>query len=260
MALQLSASIPAFPSEDRRDAVKTTLRWTLSVGLALTSGLTGFGHTAVAAASETGPAITIHVRNYAGVEPKILTEAEEVATGIFRKAGLDTRWADTVLTAENDQANSADHPGFTLTDIQVSIFQHVMSDQSGLPNNVMGLAPGTGPDRGIVYVFGSNVEARFWMLVIAHCSGRMDRHVSMAQILGHAIAHEIGHLLLNQQVHSPRGIMRGEWGFADFRDMTCRMLLFTPQQAEFLRADVRRRNTQQETLKVAELESPAPAR
>jgi len=82
----------------------------------------------------------------------------------------------------------------------------------------------------------------------------------MPQILGHAIAHEVGHLLLNRQVHSPHGIMRGEWGFADFRDMTEGMFLFTPQQTEFLRADARRRNTQQETIKVAALESPALAR
>ena len=88
----------------------------------------------------------------------------------------------------------------------------------------------------------------------------MDRHVSMGQVLGFVIAHEVGHLLLNQQVHSPHGIMRGEWSFLDFRDMTCGMLLFTPQQAEFLRSDVRSRNTRQETFKVAGLESPGLAR
>ena len=76
----------------------------------------------------------------------------------------------------------------------------------------------------------------------------------------YAMAHEIGHLLLNQQVHSAHGIMRGEWGFADFRDMTEGMFLFTAEQTEFLRADVRRRNTQQETIKVAALESPTLAR
>ena len=54
--------------------------------------------------------------------------------------------------------------------------------------------------------------------------------------------------------------MRGEWSFLDFRDMTCGMLLFTPQQADFLRADVRSRNTWKETIKVAELESPTLAR
>jgi hypothetical protein len=238
--------------------MKTTLRWTLSMGLALASGLTGLGHVA-AASSETSPTITIHVHNYAGVDPKTLAEAEKVATGILRKAGVETRWADAALTAENRHVNSADHPAFTLADIQLSILPRAMSDQSGVPDNVMGFTPGTGPDRKIVYVFDGKVTTLFWTMLNAHGSGQTDRQISKAQILGHAIAHELGHLLLNQQVHSARGIMRGEWGFTDMRDAADGLLLFTPQQAEFLRADVQRRNTQQETFKVAGLESPALA-
>jgi len=230
--------------------MKTTLRWTLSVGLVLASGPTGLGHAAAAASSETSLAIAIHVRNYAGVAPETLTEAEEVATGIFRKAGVETQWTDTVLIAENHQVNTTDYTPYTLADIQLSIFPRVMSDHSGLPNGVMGLAPGAGPDRKIVYIFDNNVEARFWKLMSVYTSGSMVRQVSKAQILGHAIAHELGHLLLNQQVHSAHGIMRGEWGLADFLDMTRGTLLFTREQAESLQADVRRRSEQQETLKV----------
>jgi hypothetical protein len=234
--------------------MKTILRWILSAGLVLVSGLTGLDHSA--AAAETSPAITIRIRNYAGVAPNILTDAEEVATGIFRSAGIETRWAEVVLTAENSLENSAVRPARTPAEIQVSIFPRVMSDRLNIPDNVMGLAPGSGPDRTIVYIFDRNVEARFWRLMSARGSGRIDRQVSKARILGHAIAHEVGHLLLNQQVHSAYGIMRGAWSFADFREMTRGMLLFSREQAEFLRVDIRRRNTQRETLKVAEMESP----
>jgi len=221
--------------------MKTTQGWALSVALVLASGLTGSSYAAEDGFPETSPAITIHVYNYAGVPTKTMMEAEEVATGIFRKAGVQIQWADAALTAENDQSNSAAHSGFTLADLQLSIFSRVMSDRDGAPNDAMGLAPGSGPDRKIVYIFYNNVEARFWRLQGAQGSARLCRPVSMAKILGHAMAHEIGHLLLNNQVHSPHGIMRGEWGFADFRDMTEGMFLFTPQQTEFLRADVRRR-------------------
>jgi hypothetical protein len=225
--------------------MKTTLRWILSSGLVLISGLAGPDRSA-AAASETSPAITIRTRNYAGVAPNILTDAEEVATGIFRSAGIETRWADVVLTAEKSLEKSAVRPARTPVDFQVSIFPRVMSDRLNIPDNVMGLAPGSGPDRTIIYIFDRNVEARFWRLLSACGSGRIGRQVSKAQILGHAIAHEVGHLLLNQQGHSAYGIMRGVWSFADFLEMTRGMLLFTPQQRELLRADVRRRNAQQE--------------
>ena len=240
--------------------MKKALRWTLSAGLILASGLTGLSHAAAAASSEIRPAITIHVRNYAGVAPRTLTEAEKVATGIFRGAGVDTGWADIIVTAENGHVNSTDHQTFTLADIQLNIFPDVMSDRSGLSNNVMGLAPGTGHDRGIIYVLDSKVRTIFWSTLSAYSRGDMDRHISMGQVLGYVIAHEVGHLLLNQQVHSPHGIMRGDWSFLDFRDMASGMLLFTPQQAEFLRTDVRSRNGRQETINVGELAPPALAR
>ncbi len=183
-----------------------------------------------------------------------------MATEVYRKAGVETRWADIALTAENGQLNSAGNQAFTLADFQLSIFPDEMADRSGLPNNVMGLAPGAGPDRGIVYVFDSRVRTIFRGTLSAYTRGDADRRVSMGQILGHAIAHEVGHLLLNQQVHSPHGIMRGEWGLTDFRDINCGLLRFTPQQAEVLRTDVRRRNAERETFNVAELESPALTR
>jgi len=180
-----------------------------------------------------------------------LAEAEEVATGIFREAGLETRWADSVLTTENDRGNFAGHSTFNLADIQLSVLPREMSDRLGLPNNVMGVVPGA--DAQIAYVFDSTVEALFQTTLSAYRTGHIDRRVSESQILGIAIAHELGHLLLNLQGHSARGIMRGEWGLFDLRNAADGMLLFTPQQAEVLRANARSRNTQREILKVAEV-------
>ena len=238
--------------------MKTTLRWTLGMGLALASGLTGLGHAAPAASSETSPAITIHVHNYARVAPKTLAEAEEVATGIFREAGIDARWAETDVAAVNDQENFAGHVTYSLADIQLSILPRDMSDRFGLPKNVMGVVPRS--DAQIAYVFDSTVEALFQTTLSAYRTGHIDRRVSESQILGIAIAHELGHLLLELQGHSAEGIMRGDWGLRDLRNATFGTLLFTLEQAEVLRANARSRNTPREILKVAELESPAPAR
>jgi hypothetical protein len=238
--------------------MKTTLRRTMSMGLALASGLTGLGYAAPAASSETSPVITVHMHNYARVDPKTLAKAEEVTTGIFREAGVETRWASTVLNAENDQEKFAGHLIYSFADIQLSILPTEMSDRFGLPNNVMGMVPRT--DAQIAYVFDDKVEALFQAMLSAYRTGHIDRRVSESQILGIAIAHELGHLLLDLQGHSANGIMRGELGLRDLRNAAFQMLLFTPQQAEVLRANARSRNTQREILKVAELESPAPAR
>jgi len=225
------------------------------MGLQVTSGLTGFSPNAAAASSETSPAIAVHVVNYAGVAPKILAEAEEVTTGIFRNAGIETRWADIVLPAENSQVNSAEQPALTLADIELSIFPRAMSDRLGLPDNVVGLAPGSGLHRTMVYVFDSKVDILYWRILSAYRNGHLDRPVSKAQILGHVIAHEVGHLLLKLRAHSKQGIMSGDCGLIEMRDAAYEMLFFTSQQAEVLRADVRGRNARQESFRVAELES-----
>jgi hypothetical protein len=241
--------------------MRTTLRWTLSVGLVLASGLTGIGQTAAAAASETSPAVTIYVRNYAGVPSKTLTEAEEVATGIFRNAGIETRWVELAVTLENNQRNSTNHPAYLLSDIHLDILPCTMSDHLGLPKNVMGLAPGTGRDRDIVYVFDGNVEALFQdLLWRTRNDGSLDRNVLKAQILGHVFAHELGHVLLNLQVHTAHGIMQGQWSPKDLVDAVHGRILFSPQQSEILRAEVGRRNKPQETLRVSARESEAAAR
>jgi hypothetical protein len=240
------AAYRSFKRPCSMDAIKATLRWILNVGFVLLVGLTGLSHTAAAESSQRSIAVTIRVHNYAGVAPKTLTDAEEVATEIFREAGVETRWVDIISTTENNQISSPYYPALTSADIQLSILPSKMSGRLGLPDNVIGLGPGT--DTQVIYVFDSKVETIFWWLLREQCIGRLDRKVSMAQILGHVIAHELGHLLLNTTGHSAQGIMRGEWGFADFREMTCGMLLFSPQQAEVLRANVRRRNGQRETL------------
>jgi hypothetical protein len=228
------------------------------MGLALASGFIVLGHAAPAGASETSPVITIHMHNYARVGPKTLAEAEEVTTGIFRQAGVETRWGDSVLNAIDDPEAFASHLTYSFADIQLSILPPEMSDRFGLPNNVMGAVPGS--DAQIAYVFDSKVEDLFQTMLSAYRTGHIDRRVSESQILGIAIAHELGHLLLDLPGHSAEGIMRGEWGLRDLRNATFGMLLFTLQQAEVLRANARSRNTQQEILKVAKLESPAAAR
>ena len=153
--------------------MKTTLRRTLGIGLALASGLTGLGYAAPAAPSETTPTITIHMYNYARVDPKTLAEAEEVTAEIFREAGLETRWADSVLNAKDDPEPFAGHLTYSFSDIQLSILPPEMSDRFGLPNNVMGMVPRT--DAQIAYVFDSKVEALFQTMLSAYRTGHIDR-------------------------------------------------------------------------------------
>src|SRR5260370_16396869 len=75
--------------------------------------------------------------------------------------------------------------------------------------------------------------------------GIVEPGADIAQILGHVIAHELGRLL-GLDSHSPTGLMRADWNLTDLRNATHSYLLFTAQQAEGIRAEVRRRTTQQD--------------
>jgi hypothetical protein len=64
---------------------------------------------------------------------------------------------------------------------------------------------------------------------------------SHSQILGHAIAHEIGHFLLGPVPHARFGIMRSEWTAEDLRSITMGAFLFNPRQSALIRRAAMRR-------------------
>ena len=59
--------------------------------------------------------------------------------------------------------------------------------------------------------------------------------VSTGQILGHAMAHEIGHLVMGVNSHSTSGLMRAGWKANELRAMAERHLLFSKQEGERMR-------------------------
>jgi hypothetical protein len=187
--------------------------------------------------SDASLIITIHVRDYAEVDAKILAQAKQVAAEIFKKAGVETHWIDV---PEISQALSdlPDRDSPLSSDLHLHILSQRMSNRLALPDNVMGLAPGKGPDRRLVYVFYGYVTR------LALRQARQT-HATVGHILGEMIAHELGHILLNLPAHSEIGIMRGDWDLKDLCNVAYGLLFFTQQQAEVIRTEVVRRNSQQ---------------
>ncbi len=187
----------------------------------------GFILTGNASPADQLPVLTTHVWNLAEIDSTTLIRAEETATWIFRKSGIETRWI-----------GPTDERSFPLSHMQVNVLPSSSSLRSGLPDNfpskAMGLAPGVGPDRQSVYVFYDRVE----VFATKHIA---ETHADAAQILGHTIAHEIGHLLLNVQAHSASGIMRSDWNLLDLRDASYGYLVFTTRQARAIPEEARRR-------------------
>ena len=97
--------------------------------------------------------------------------------------------------------------------------------RAALKDSALGEALPCPPDEAVCFanVFYNRVEQRT----------EVER-ISLEQVLGHAMAHELGHLLLGSNSHSSTGIMSGKWRAEELKRAAKGDLLFTPQQARII--------------------------
>jgi len=65
--------------------------------------------------------------------------------------------------------------------------------------------------------------------------------VRVHKILGNALAHEIGHVLLRSEEHAESGIMKAVWSRVDYQRIAARFLEFRAAEAQLMRNEVLRR-------------------
>jgi len=162
------------------------------------------------AASDEMPAVLLYLANQAGVSSDIVGEARQEVIRTYAQIGVRVIWAEHVTGC----------PAAPLV-----IIVSPMAGQWVGPMS-LGLAMrGDNYSGRLAYVFYDRVQP----LAKKH-------QIKVASLLGVVIAHEIGHLLLPYGSHSPNGLMRGEWDDRQLLLAGARLLRFTPQQAELIRA------------------------
>lgn len=91
---------------------------------------------------------------------------------------------------------------------------------------------------GATYGGDGTVDARayvFWLRVQRYAQ---QYTVGIEMLLGAAIAHELGHMLLPPGSHASRGLMRATWDREQFRAVANGLLRFSPQSAAQIRSSV----------------------
>jgi len=174
------------------------------------------------------PRATLRVYNYAYVDPAILRVAKQVVTAIFDGAGVETVWVDCPPSiAESDRYPACRQKERT-RDFQLRVMTASMAAKLPTPHNPLGFAQpcpddGRGCVANIFYARVDELASKITDQVALH-----DKDGRAARILGHAMAHEVGPLLLGPNAHTPDGIMRGKWSADDLKFMSWTYLFFSP--------------------------------
>ena len=180
---------------------------------------------ALMAGPQTGVDITVQAYNWAHVELGTLTAAQDEAARIFRVAGVGIVWLNCPLTVVEAEAYRICMEPATRDRFVLRI---VYSVPAGFGNTSMGVALN---ETGIY-------ASVFYQRVDEFANEGIATH---SQILGHAMAHELGHLLLDLRGHTNFGIMRGRWNAQDLRSASMGALLFSPRERALVRDAATRR-------------------
>jgi hypothetical protein len=181
-----------------------------------------FAAACFAAGEQFGPLVRVSVYNEAQVAPAMLESAEATGTAVFERAGLKVQWLNCGLAKESAaEAQSCGEARFP-THVQLRILER----SRGLREFTLGLS--------FLDVNGRGCYSDIFFAELQAISEKTRE--SSANILGHVMAHEIGHLLLGTNSHSALGLMKARWDAAELKRAGRGELLFTAQQAKTMLA------------------------
>ena len=168
-------------------------------------------HPALRAIATNKPiTIVLLLVNEADVPSHVLSQAQDEASRIYQGHRIRLVWT---------------HPDTERGDYRftVKILPRALTGK-GVDGRAMGVAPGTRETRGtLAYAFYDRIKEV--TITIGADAGL---------ILGHVMAHEIGHLLLPHNSHAKTGLMRGGWDTQQAMRAATGALTFTPKEAALI--------------------------
>jgi hypothetical protein len=153
------------------------------------------------------PVLQVCLRNDVHVGDDTLDEARRVVSNIYSQAGLTLMWCTDDCT------------------ITIALRPRASNHTALRAKDAMGYTPGGGEERG-----------RLAFVLINRVNEIADGYLTARSlVLGAAIAHELGHLLISKE-HTKTGLMKANWNQSDFRKVHQGELRLTAEQARLIRA------------------------
>jgi hypothetical protein len=174
------------------------------------------------------PTIRVWMIDAVRLDEKTLAVALDKAQVIFGDAGVRVIWLRCPA-----EANQAAQPGLCQADDTKKLFLRIVRQP----------VSGFGSPHALGQAFSGEVGSQY--ATVFH-----DRVLAMAAshkpgtealVLGHVIAHELGHLLLGTSAHASFGLMAAGWSAVDLERAPAGLLEFSSTEAATIRAEVLRR-------------------
>lgn len=171
------------------------------------------------------PIVRVYVYNHVTLRRRLLSKAMEQAGHIFRRARVRLEWSQCLPSNPGDQSGC--RRPCAQTDLTLRIITRPKQDGGKfLQEESLGFTPADGGPGCYATIFYDRVEKVSGQVGVA-------RHV----ILGHAIAHEIAHVLLPSG-HSGHGLMKRSWNADDLNRMRRGFLPLTPDQVHSIHSRI----------------------
>jgi len=174
--------------------------------------------------------IGVRVYNDAHVPDVQTRAAEEVVARVLQHAGIEAEWSDCTVVGGMPRTDSPSCAApLHSRDLVVYFVDRLEAHFSCVDRNALGysIIPDTRELASMAYVSYSRIQ---------HLSATTSTRAE--DLLGLAVAHEIGHLLFGSNQHANQGIMRAKWRLRDLEARAWDEFQFTEEQGKRLRAGV----------------------
>jgi hypothetical protein len=174
--------------------------------------------------------IGVRVYNDARVPDVQMRAAEEVVARMLRQVGIEAEWSDCTVVggvARSDSPSCA--APLHSRDLVVYFVDRLEAHFSWVDRNALGysIIPDTHELASMAYISYSRIQ---------HFS--TSTSAGAEDLLGLAVAHEIGHLLFGSNQHANQGIMRATWPLRALGAKAWDEFQFTKEQGKRLRTGV----------------------
>jgi hypothetical protein len=173
--------------------------------------------------------VTIVIYDAARVGAKTLDRTERIAGAVLQTAGIEAGWETGRL---EDFGNlRTDFTAYSRSDCEHRPTSAILRVK------VLGRAPAGVPVQALGYSLPC-AEGGVQVIIYADRTAQVSQAggPTFGRVLGYAIAHELGHVLLHSSDHEAAGLMKDIWTKRDWQRAAASLIPFSPTEVHRIAA------------------------